>query len=142
MGTQLSRILTDGLISGVSATTLANEMVRSIGNITRTRAYALARTEIIYAHAEGQLDSFQALGIKEVSAKAEWSTAGDALVCPQCSPMEGVVLTIKEARGLIPLHPNCRCMWIPADVGEKKTGQLWGKRRTRAIKKSSKAAHG
>ena len=142
MGTQLSRILTDGLIRGARPISIANEMVRTVGNITRTRAYTLARTEIIYAHAEGQLDSFMAMGINEVSAKAEWSTAGDALVCPQCEPMEGVVLTIKEARGAIPLHPNCRCMWIPADVGESKTGQLWGRKGVRAIKKSVKAQGG
>jgi hypothetical protein len=29
-------------------------------------------------------------------------------------------MTTKEARGLIPRHPNCRCVLIPANVGEPK----------------------
>jgi len=50
---------------------------------------------------------------------AEWQTAGDERVCPLCEPLDGTVMTIEEARGLIPRHPNCRCMWVPANVGEK-----------------------
>jgi len=34
-------------------------------------------------------------------------------VCSECSDLEGNVYTIKEAHGMIPLHPNCRCAWKP-----------------------------
>ena len=73
----------------------------------------LARTEVINAYTEGTLDSYERLGVEEVQGRAEWSTAGDDRVCPQCAGMEGAVFTIREARGLIPLHPNCRCAWLP-----------------------------
>jgi SPP1 gp7 family putative phage head morphogenesis protein len=82
--------------------------------ITRRRALVLARTEIIAAHAEGQLDAFEAMNIEKVGVMAEWSTAGDDLVCAKCEPLEGAIMTVKEARGLLPRHPNCRCAWIPA----------------------------
>jgi hypothetical protein len=38
--------------------------------------------------------------------------------CPLCQPLEGVVMKIKEARGLIPRHVQCRCSFLPANVGE------------------------
>jgi len=36
------------------------------------------------------------------------------------------VLTIEEARGMIPRHPNCRCAYLPANVGESERGQKRG----------------
>jgi SPP1 gp7 family putative phage head morphogenesis protein len=43
----------------------------------------------------------------------ELVTAGDLRVCPMCQGLNGKVYTIKEARGLIPVHPQCRCAWVP-----------------------------
>ena len=48
-------------------------------------------------------------------------------------------MTVKEARGLIPRHPNCRCAWIPADKQRKEKGQLWGKASKKAIRDSIQA---
>jgi SPP1 gp7 family putative phage head morphogenesis protein len=142
MDTQLSMILANGLANGLHPSVLAREMTKTISGLVRTRANAIARTEIIYAHAEGQLDSLKLLGVEGVKAMAEWSTAGDDRVCPKCEPLEGVIMSVDEARGLIPLHPNCRCMWLPANVGEDRTGQLWGSSRDDAIEKSLKAQGG
>ncbi len=114
MGSQLNVILADGLANGQSPRAIAREMVKKVG-LTYSRALTIARTEIIHAHAEGQLDSFQELGVEGVGIMAEWSTAGDDKVCSLCATREGEVLTIEDARGLIPLHPNCRCAWIPAE---------------------------
>jgi SPP1 gp7 family putative phage head morphogenesis protein len=127
MGQQMSRLLAEGMVNGLGPRDIARKMSKEIENISKTRALRIARTETIYAHAEGQLDSFEKLGIEEVGIMAEWSTAGDDLVCPLCLPLEGVIMTIKEARGIIPRHPNCRCSWIPANVGEKGTGQKFSK---------------
>jgi SPP1 gp7 family putative phage head morphogenesis protein len=127
MGQALNRILSDGLVAGHNPTKIAKAMNKEIEGLTKKRALTIAKTEIIHAHAEGQLDSFSELGVEEVGALAEWATAGDGKVCDKCSPLEGAILTIKEARGLIPRHPNCRCMWLPAGVGEATTGQTWAK---------------
>lgn len=119
MSQQVGRRLADGLAQGKGIRTIARDLSNNITGITKKRALVLARTEIIAAHAEGQLDSFEDLGVKELNVMAEWSTAGDDRVCSLCSDLEGVVMTVDEARGLIPRHANCRCAWIPADVGER-----------------------
>lgn len=119
MAQKMNRALANGMLKGDNPKTIARTMSREIDGLTRTRALVIARTEIIHAHAEGQLDSFEALGT-DVGVLAEWSTAGDDRVCQLCASLEGAIMTVKEARGLIPRHPNCRCAWIPAeDVRQK-----------------------
>jgi len=113
MSADMSRILSQGMIDGTSPSVLAREMSSRIQGLERTRALLIARTEIIHAHAEGNLDAYQRLGVERLGVKIEWSTAGDLRVCPQCASMEGQVFTVAEARGLIPLHPGCRCAWVP-----------------------------
>ncbi len=138
MSTKMSRLLTDGLVQGQNPRTIAANLVKEIG-ITRSRAETIARTELVRAHAEGQLMAFQKLGVEEVGAAVEWSTAGDSRVCPLCRPLEGVILKTAEATGMIPRHPNCRCAWIPANVGEKNAAQLKTKAEIeKAILKSAK----
>lgn len=133
MSQQLNRDLAAGLVSGQNPRQLARTMSQSINGLARRRAAVIARTEIIHAHSEGQLDSFEDLGIDEIGILAEWSTAGDDRVCPQCAALEGELLTVKEARGLIPRHPNCRCAWIPASVVDRR------KRRANLVKAANKS---
>ncbi len=136
MGQQMSRTLSEGLAQGYGPGKIARELRKNVSNITKTRANVIARTEIIRAHAEGQLDAFERLGVEEVGIMAEWSIAGDDRVCIECGELEGVVMTVKEARGLLPRHPNCRCSWIPAQKSRKEKGQMWGKEKDRAIERS------
>lgn len=123
MSTQITRTLTDGLIAGDSPRKVARDMTKVVDKITKTRAVTIARTETIRAHAEGQLDSLERLGVDKIGVAVEWSTTGDGRVCPLCQPMESVVMSVKESRNLIPRHPNCRCAFIPANVGEDPKGQ-------------------
>lgn len=113
MSSQLNQILAQGMLDGSGAEAIANEMTDKIDSLSDSRALTIARTEVINAHAEGQLDAFVDLGVEELGVKAEWSTAGDDRVCPECEELEGNIYTIDEARGMIPVHPNCRCAWIP-----------------------------
>ena len=124
MGQQLTRTLADGFVRGESPRTIGRNINRDVTKITRTRATTIARTEVIRAHAEGQLDSLEEMGMDEVGVMVEWSTTGDAHVCKLCAPMQGVVFKVAEARGMIPRHPNCRCAHIPANVGEPLEGQV------------------
>lgn len=110
---EMTRILVEGLAAGHGTKKISKALMESIGSFDRVRAVRIANTEIMYAHAEGQLDSFERLGITEVGLLAEWLTAGDTRVCYRCQAHAGQRLTIAEARGLIPLHPNCRCIWVP-----------------------------
>lgn len=115
MSAKITRSLTDGLIQGLNPRDIAKRMDEAVG-IGITRANIIARTEITRAHAEGQLDAMVRLGVTEVGFAVEWSTAGDERVCPLCEPLEGIVLKIEEARGLIPRHPQCRCALLPSGV--------------------------
>jgi SPP1 gp7 family putative phage head morphogenesis protein len=142
MDQQMSRILAEGLSQGFGTKKIARNLRNNVTKLTNTRAKAIARTEIVRAHAEGQLDAYVRLGETEVGVMAEWITAGDERVCPECNAMEGVVLTIDEARGTIPRHVNCRCAWIPADRVRKEKGQKRGARKDKAIDKSIQAEAG
>lgn len=113
MAAEMNRILSQGLIDKRSPEYLARQMVASVRGLSKSRALLIAQTETIYAHAEGQLDAFEEEGIEEIQVRAEWVTAGDSRVCPLCQANEGKTFTIEAARGLIPLHPRCRCSWVP-----------------------------
>jgi hypothetical protein len=60
--------------------------------------------------AEAQLELAQA--IEPDVFKIE--TAGDDRVCKICLAAAEDTYTLDEARGLLPLHPRCRCAWQPS----------------------------
>lgn len=92
---------------------LARLLTKQVDGIGIVRARTLVRTEIIGAHAEATLNSYEEAGIVGVSVEAEFTTAGDNKVCEQCRGLEGKVFSIEDARGVIPVHPRCRCAWNP-----------------------------
>jgi SPP1 gp7 family putative phage head morphogenesis protein len=113
MSTRMSRSLVDGLIQGKSPHEIAGNLSDDL-DLSRSRAETIARTEVIRAHAEGQLDSMQQLGVDAVGVQVEWLATEDGNQCEDCSDLEGTVLSVDDARGMLPRHPNCRCCWMPA----------------------------
>ena len=126
MAKRLEVVLVDGLIQGKQPYAMIEDVQKAMG-VSAFRAETIARTEIIRANAEGNLDAMEALGVEEVGVLVEWSTAGDQRVCGLCSALDGITLKIKEAHNLLPRHPNCRCAFIPANVGEDDAGQARSK---------------
>lgn len=139
MAAQTSVILAEGLAHGKGAFTIARSLRNAISGLTKRRAETIARTEIIYAYAEGGLDTYEQLGMSGVAVQAEWQTAGDGKVCALCRPLDGAVMSIAKARGLLPRHPNCRCAWLPANVGETEPEQKRGRSMAAAVRKSVQA---
>jgi SPP1 gp7 family putative phage head morphogenesis protein len=90
------------------------------------------------AHDEGQLDAFESLGYDEVSTVVEWQTADDDRVCPHCKDMEGAIYPIQLARGMLPLHPNCRCCWSPPIQMPKVPSDEKAKRKNETIPETTK----
>ena len=89
---------------------LAAKRIKSFFNETyKGRAKTIARTEIIAANNEGALKGYERAGIE----KAEFYTSLDDRTCEECEPLHGNVYPVMEAHGLIPVHPNCRCTYIP-----------------------------
>ncbi|MEE8137754.1 MAG: minor capsid protein, partial [Thermoanaerobaculia bacterium] len=110
---QLSRVVTEGLATGQGPAVVAREITRVIGTIGRNRSRVLARTETIRAHAVSTLARFEQSGIKTVEGFAEFQTAGDDRVCQTCQDLEGRRFTLEAAASIIPVHANCRCVWLP-----------------------------
>jgi len=114
MSQQIARALADGLGAGLGPQDIAWIITDRVDRIGIVRARMMARTEIIHVHAESTLNRYQEFAVPGVSAEAELSTSGDGDVCDKCRGLEGNIYTIQEARGMIPVHPNCRCAWKPA----------------------------
>lgn len=114
MSSGIAQELTLGMAQGLNPKVIARNIAKKVDGIGIVRARALAQTEIIRAHAEATLNTYESAGIEEVEVEAEWSTAKDARVCPLCAEREGKIYSLSEARGLIPRHPRCRCSWRPS----------------------------
>jgi hypothetical protein len=106
----MARVLLDGLAKGNKVGTIARALAKVLDTLTRSRATLVVRSEIVRAAAEGQLDAAQALG-HGVKLNAEVQTAEDEKVCPRCLELSYYTLTPEDARGVIPVHPGCRCSW-------------------------------
>lgn len=132
MDHQISQVLAQGMIDGDGPITLARKLTRTISGpvgdlgITDTlgrfipaerRAKMLARTEIIRAHHQGNIQEMRNWAVEGVKVKAEWATGGDP--CEECSSLEGKVFTLDEIQSMIPLHPSCKCVAIPVKIGEE-----------------------
>jgi len=117
MDKQISRVLAEAMINGqnpLEAARLINDRIEKIGI---TRARTLARTEMVRAHHQANIQEYRNAGLEEVEIVAEWLTAGDGRVCPLCAPLNGKIYTLDAAENMIPRHPNCRCvaLGIPRD---------------------------
>ncbi len=134
MDASISRVLAQGMADGIHPRAMARQLVSVVRGgggdlgITDTlgryipaarRARVLARTETIRAHAEAQLQEYKNWGVLGVNIMAEWMTAGDQRVCARCQANEGHRFTIEQARNMIPLHPQCRCAWVPISVDKR-----------------------
>lgn len=140
MDTQISRVLTQGLADGDGPRLVArklNAVIKGGGadlGITDTlgrfipaerRAEILARTETIRAHHQGMMQEYRNWGLEGVKVQAELRTAGDDRVCSICQGLQGQIFTLKEVESLIPVHPLCRCIALPAraeDIEKQNTG--------------------
>lgn len=113
MSRQISRELSDGFAAGQNPRDIARNITDRVNKVGKHRATVMARTEVVNAHAQSTLNRYQQAGVEDVTTKTELLTAGDDRVCAICSGYEGEVFKIKDARNMIPLHPQCRCTWLP-----------------------------
>lgn len=113
MDAQMSAALAQSIVEGLGAMETANMLADRVDAIGLVRARTIARTELTATYAEATLNSFEEMGVEGVEVEAEFATAGDDSVCPECEDLEGQVFGISEARGMLPVHPNCRCALLP-----------------------------
>jgi SPP1 gp7 family putative phage head morphogenesis protein len=126
MDLQVSRVLAQGMADGKWPIDIADLLNKTISGpmgtlaITDTlgrfipaerRARMLARTEIIRAHSQATLMEYKRVGLEDVILQVELLPAGDA--CPECQALGGKPYKIEQVQNLIPVHPHCRCSFIP-----------------------------
>jgi len=130
MSTLISRTLAQGLMDGDNPKLIASKLVKVIADVgdlsltdslgrfvpAKRRAQIMARTEIIRAHHRGMIQEYRNWGLHGVYVMAEFRTAGDKRVCSICDSMQGNKYTLDEAEGIIPVHPQCRCMVLPYET--------------------------
>ena len=136
MDAPISRALAEGMARGDSPRVIARALAGKGGVLDKiglNRARTLARTEVIRAHHGATINEYEAAGITGVKVKVEWSTAGFN-VCPICESNEGRIFTLNQIRGLIPVHPNCRCVAIPIVESDKKFKRKTSKVATSIVK--------
>lgn len=74
----------------------------------RRRTQTIARTETANAQNIGYIDGLEDSGLVE---EVEFSASPGA--CKICRALDGNKYTLKEGRGIIAVHPNCRCAMLP-----------------------------
>jgi len=107
----IARKLTSGIIDGTM------DMTDSLGRFipAKRRATIIARTEMIRAHHHANIQEYRNWGVAGVKVRAEFRTAGDERVCDQCQQLHTNVYSLDEIEGMIPVHPQCRCMALPVN---------------------------
>lgn len=112
MSVKMSSILAQGLAEGRSPFSVAKELKKEL-DISKNRANTIARTEVIRAHHEATINVYEQYGVDGVKIQAEWQATNDDRVCLKCSTYDGRKYSLDDVRGMIPVHPNCRCVALP-----------------------------
>lgn len=103
--TALRKTLAEGFELGESMPKLTKRIERYYDVDSKFRATRTARTEVIAASNEGTLQRFEKEGID----RSEFYPSPGA--CDECLALVGEYPT-REAHGLIPVHPNCKCGFL------------------------------
>lgn len=110
---QMGVAMAEALASGRGVAEIAAAIRDRVDKIGKARSRLIARTEVISAYNEAEIGVYEDAGLKGIRLIPEWLTAEDMRVCPQCEEMSQRSWTIETARGVLPLHPRCRCSWAP-----------------------------
>lgn len=105
----LSAQLAEGFEAGESVPNMAKRVQSVFDGCRGSRALRIARTETIMASNEGALHGYEEAGVD----KSEFYVAMDERTCEECDALSGRIFETREAHGMIPVHPNCRCVFLP-----------------------------
>lgn len=108
MNKQIVSELTEGINRGEGVVKLAQRLRARVDGIGITRARAMAHYETMYACNEGAKLRYSQHGVRRVEGLA----ALHGNTCEQCLAYHGKIFDIDKAP-TFPLHPFCRCTWLP-----------------------------
>lgn len=98
------KILKTALLSGETLMEVAGKINKFVQDAESSML--IAKTELVRIANEGNILRME----KNGATGAEFISAPeDGRLCPKCKALDGKVFTLKESRGIIPVHPRCRC---------------------------------
>ena len=107
--TKLAQLLSDDYEAGKSMFQISQDIQSQFDTFSDVRSNMIARTEVMSASAQGALEGYKESGIVK---QVKFYTAEDERTCDACMNFHDEVFDIGQEIP-IPLHPNCRCVWIP-----------------------------
>lgn len=117
-----------GIISGLTideiarqiAGTAKNDYKDGILSASRTVARRLARTAASGVANDAKMEFYQENS--DVVLGVDLIATLDGRVCPRCASLDGRRYKLDESKPHLPIHPNCRCIYVPvtviSDMGE------------------------
>lgn len=108
-GDLLAEQLRLGFEAGESADLIADRIQQVFDFCSNVRSERIARTEIMYMSNQGAVEGYKSSGIQKV----EFYCALDERTCDVCLDENGDILSVDDVEGMLPLHPNCRCTFLP-----------------------------
>jgi HK97 family phage portal protein len=106
---RLAEALAAGFAEGEGMPDIAKRVKAVFDDCSRRRSILVARTETIAASAQGAVEGYREADLQQ----AEFLAALDDRVCIDCDDMNGEIFELDDTTGVIPIHPDCRCCWIP-----------------------------
>lgn len=106
---ELRAALMEGFSNGESIPQITARIKKFYADGYEKRAVVVARTEVIAASNEGALKRYDAMNVQKV----EFYAALDERLCPECAALHHKEFPTKDSTGIIPVHCQCRCTWLP-----------------------------
>ncbi len=117
VGEETAELLASTLRTGMTAGEDMRELAKRVNVVfdqsSKARSMKIARTEVLTASNEGTLIGYEKSGVVE---KVEVYTAFPTpQQCPTgiCPDMHGEIMNLANSHGVLPLHVQCRCIWLP-----------------------------
>jgi len=129
MDSQISRVLARGMAEGYGSERIARDITKKVDSIGIIRARVLARTEVVKAYNDAQLNDYE--GMQDIIGEeilVQWWTARDERVRrPRHTSRHAKIYRIADARKLLG-EPNCRCTILPymVSVNGPVSDSQWG----------------
>ncbi len=139
---QATRVMTHGLLANAKPKLLARAVAQRLTKIGKQRSRMLANAMVVKAFSSATLQAFRQAAVTQVGTLPERNkikvakgphglhmidrtamtggidvlTAGDDDVCIRCEEAsDDGPYSLDEAESLLPIHPNCRCAFVPVD---------------------------
>ncbi|MBS4535824.1 minor capsid protein [Clostridium sp. D2Q-14] len=112
----LNEIMVRGLVQGQTIVEIATELDNRMKK-GYNEAHRLVRTETMHYLNESSIQAYKDADIEKI----QFLAALDERTCPECGGEHGKRYKIDKAP-ILPLHPNCRCTYIPVIEIEDNSG--------------------